>query len=367
MGDTGVLVATKLSRDHEVIGVSTKPGFVSGQELGTRLTRPAEWRRSYTARFEDHRKLAGVKIVHGEAQAVHLSARRLEVRRADGEHTSIEFDGLVIASGTTNGFWRTAEVQSSGDLGKQVEQAARRAAEARSVAVIGGGPSGVNVASQIADAHAGADVRLFHSGKLPLPGYHPRTRARVLRRLLDQGVTVEAEHRAEVPAGATPAPGPGTVAWTTGQAPVHAELVVWAIGNVTPNTSWVPTSLLDDEGFVVVEPTLQVAGHPFVFAIGDVAATDPLRSSARNFGHEIAARNVRACLRNPDAKLRTFAAPEHRWGSILGRQSTGITIFTPRGRAVSVGLRLARRLVSDVLTDRLLYGGVRRGPWDDEG
>ena len=33
MGDTGVLVATRLSRYFNVIGISTKPNLVSGQEL----------------------------------------------------------------------------------------------------------------------------------------------------------------------------------------------------------------------------------------------------------------------------------------------------------------------------------------------
>ena len=37
MGDTGVLVATRLSRYFNVIGISTKPTRVSGQELGKRL------------------------------------------------------------------------------------------------------------------------------------------------------------------------------------------------------------------------------------------------------------------------------------------------------------------------------------------
>ncbi len=38
MGDTGVLVASRLSRHFNVVGVSTKPNLLSGQELGMRLT-----------------------------------------------------------------------------------------------------------------------------------------------------------------------------------------------------------------------------------------------------------------------------------------------------------------------------------------
>jgi phosphoglycerate dehydrogenase-like enzyme len=37
MGDTGVLVASRLNKHFRVIGVSTKTNLVSGQEVGKRL------------------------------------------------------------------------------------------------------------------------------------------------------------------------------------------------------------------------------------------------------------------------------------------------------------------------------------------
>ena len=41
LGDTGLLTAIHLAKDHEVVGVATKPGFLSGQELGQRLAQVA--------------------------------------------------------------------------------------------------------------------------------------------------------------------------------------------------------------------------------------------------------------------------------------------------------------------------------------
>ena len=35
LGDTGVLIATRLARTCDVVGISTRPALVSGQELGT--------------------------------------------------------------------------------------------------------------------------------------------------------------------------------------------------------------------------------------------------------------------------------------------------------------------------------------------
>src|SRR3954447_11248741 len=86
------------------------------------------------------------------------------------------------------------------------------------------------------------------------------------------------------------------VQWSTGRPPASADAVVWAIGRVRPNSDWLPAELLDDDGFVIVNPDLQVPGHPGVFAIGDIAATDPLRTSARNRADNMLARNVRAHL-----------------------------------------------------------------------
>ena len=65
---------------------------------------------------------------------------------------------------------------------------------------------------------------------------------------------------------------------------LSADAVLWAIGRVQPNTDWLPPELLDEQGFVRVTPDLRVPGQQGLFAIGDVAATDPLRSSARNRG-----------------------------------------------------------------------------------
>ena len=46
LGDTGVLTAMKLAKHTDVVGISTKPGLVSGQELGWRLADPDHWARS---------------------------------------------------------------------------------------------------------------------------------------------------------------------------------------------------------------------------------------------------------------------------------------------------------------------------------
>lgn len=113
-------------------------------------------------------------------------------------------------------------------------------------------------------------------------------------------------------------------------------------------------------GFVTVRPTLQVNGHDDVLAVGDVAATDPLRTSARNRGHILLARNIRAHLRG--TPLRDYRSPAHRWGSVLGPQRDGLVVFAPTGRGVRVPAWAHDVLLQRLITRQGIYGGVRKRP-----
>lgn len=111
-------------------------------------------------------------------------------------------------------------------------------------------------------------------------------------------------------------------------------------------------------GFVTVRPTLQVNGHGDVFAVGDVAATDPLRTSARNRGHVLAARNIRAHLGG--TPLREYRSPTYRWGSVLGPQRDGLVVLAPTGRGVRFPARANDVLLERLITRQGIYGGMRR-------
>ena len=62
------------------------------------------------------------------------------------------------------------------------------------VAVVGGGATGVSVADNLA-RRGGATVHLFDSGEQPLPGYHPRARSWIVRRLTEEGADLPGNRR----------------------------------------------------------------------------------------------------------------------------------------------------------------------------
>lgn len=359
LGDSGLLTAIGLAPHLEVVGVSTKPGLLSGQELGLRLTRPERWADDYWVSFDRYRRLDGVRTLHGEAIGLDRHARLLRVRTAEGTVLVERYDVLVLAPGVSNGFWRTPVLQDADAVAAGLAAAHDRFAGADRIVVIGGGAAAVSSAANLALRWPTKSVSLHHPGPRALREHHPRVWRHVRRRLERRGVRLHPGHRAELPVGLDGSQiTRGPVRWRTGQAPTEADAVLWAIGRVRPNTAWLPADLLDEDGFVRATPTLQSPLDPSIFTIGDAAATDPLRCSARNRADRLLTRNIRAHLRG--GRLDTFTPRRSRWGSVLGPQPDGLQVFAPSGHPFRFPAWSVERVLRPWLVERGIYRGLRR-------
>lgn len=359
LGDAGVLAAIRLSRHADVVGISAKPALVSGQELGVRLSRPHDWARDYWIPFDRFRRLDRVRTVQATLTGVDLGARIVFGRGQDGATIAEPYDALVISTGVSNGFWRQPTLQSAAEIGAGLRAAHDRLAAAESVIVVGGGAAAVSSALNMSTTWPDKRIDLYFPGESALQEYHPRTWQRIRAQLSGLGVGVHPGHRAVIGEGfsgdeLTDEP----VRWSTGQPPADADAVLWAVGRVRPNTGWLPPELLDERGFVRVTPDLRVPGQRGVFALGDVAATDPLRSSARNRGDALVARNVLAEFAG--RPLRTYRAPTRRWGSLVGIQPNGLEVFLPSGHAFRFPSWSVERVVMPWFVRWGMYRGVRQ-------
>lgn len=359
LGDAGVLAAIRLCRHADVVGISAKPALVSGQELGVRLSRPHDWARDYWIPFDRFRRLDRVRTVQATLTGVDLGARIVFGRGEDGATITEAYDALVISTGVSNGFWRQPTLQSAAQIGAGLRAAHDRLAAAESVIVVGGGAAAVSSALNMATTWPGKRIDLYFPGESALQEYHPRTWQRLRARLTELGVGVHPGHRAVIDEGfAGDELTDDPVRWSTGQPPADADAVLWAIGRVRPNTGWLPPELLDQRGFVRVTPDLRVPGQRGVFALGDVAASDPLRSSARNRGDALVARNVLAEFAG--RPLRTYRAPTRRWGSLVGIQPNGLEVFLPTGHAFRFRSWSVERVVMPWFVRWGMYRGVRQ-------
>ncbi len=358
LGDSGLLTAIHLTRHFDVVGISNKPGLVSGKELGTRLTRPQDWVRDYWISFDRYRRLDSARTIHGTVTGVDLDQRVVRVTTADDTISDEPFDVLVIATGVTSGFWRPPGLLSTDEVAADLEKQHRRLADAESIAVIGGGASAVGSAVNLAVTWPEKQVDLYFPGERALTHHHPNVWKTLRGRVTDLGVGLHPGHRAVLPDGfAADRITDDSIEWSTGQDPVSADAVLWTIGRVRPNTEWLPEAVLDDSGFVAVEPSLRVPEHPGVFAIGDVAATDPVRNSARNRADRLLARNIRAELAG--RPLRDYRPRRGRWGSVVGVQANGLEVFAPGGQSFRFPAWSIRRVLNGLIVRRGIYRGVR--------
>lgn len=141
--------------------------------------------------------------------------------------------------------------------------------------VVGGGPTGVELAGAIAElAHnalradfrridpTSAQVVLVEALDRLLPSFSPRLAQRAARKLIHLGVTVRTS-------GAVEQVDDGGVV-IAGQR-LAARTVIWAAGvHASPAGDWLDAST-DRAGRVLVDGDLSVPGHPEIFVIGDTA------------------------------------------------------------------------------------------------
>jgi NADH dehydrogenase len=235
------------------------------------------------------RKQANVSVMLADATAVDVASRR--VRLADGH---LDYDILIIATGATHAYFGHDEwaenatglksLRDALQIRQQVlmafEIAEREPDEARRRAwmtfvIVGGGPTGVELAGTLAEVSrqtlardfrrintASARVILVEAGPRVLSAYSEDLSQAARKQLERLGVSVWAGVQVT---------GIDEDGVCIGPERVHARTVVWAAGvagSPLARTLGVP---LDRAGRVLVQPELTLPGHDEVYVIGDLA------------------------------------------------------------------------------------------------
>jgi NADH dehydrogenase len=238
------------------------------------------------------RRQENAEVILGEAATIDVPGRRVLLR--DG---IVPYDFLVIATGATHAYFGHPEwekdapglksLEDAVDIRRRVllayEAAEREDDPARreewlTFVVVGGGPTGVELAGALAEIarhdlpedfrridSRTARVVLVEAGPRILPAYAPELAEKAAARLRRMGCEVL------VGTPVTAVDAEGVVA---GGRRIRSRCVIWAAG-VAPSP--IASSLgvpLDRVGRVKVEPDLSIPGAPEVFVIGDLAAVE---------------------------------------------------------------------------------------------
>jgi NADH:ubiquinone reductase (H+-translocating) len=245
-----------------------------------------------------------VRVVLGEVTGFDLAARRVRVDgiAPDDAPLDLPYDSLIVAGGSSYSYfghdeWRpfapdVKSLESALEVRRRILSAFeaaeyephhdRRAAWLTFV-VVGAGPTGVELAGQIAeiardtlrrdfrtiDTRA-ARVLLVEMADRVLTSFPPRLSQRAARALEHLGVTpVTGRKVVDITAGSV------TLASDSGpQEQVPARTVVWAAGVVASELAGLLAAesgaAVDKAGRVGVGPDLTLPGHPEVIAFGDM-------------------------------------------------------------------------------------------------
>jgi NADH dehydrogenase FAD-containing subunit len=217
-----------------------------------------------------------VRHVHGRATAIDLRARRVAVAAGDGA-VHLPWDTLVLATGSTAdtdavpGVRAHAHSLADPDAALRLRAALGATPAGGVVAVVGGGMTGIEAATELAEARPDLTVRMLTSGRLG--GWLSEAGRAHLERAFRR-LRIDVVEDASVTAVE-----PGRLALRSG-AHEHFDLAVWC-GGFAP-TALARTAGLDTDarGAVVVDATLRSVSHPDVLAIGDAAAPPPQRNGA---------------------------------------------------------------------------------------
>ncbi|CAK9782267.1 FAD/NAD(P)-binding domain-containing protein [Cutaneotrichosporon oleaginosum] len=213
-------------------------------------------------------------VVRAKVLAVHPD--RVVLDRPWQGSGELQFDYLVIATGTRLSAPGTMEVEEKGPSVEYLKRFQSQVQAASSVLIIGGGAVGVQMATDVKELYPAKKVTVVQSRDRVMPKFHPQFHALIAERFAELGVELITGSRVVLPKDGFPSDGSTFGVKLQDGRELQTQLVILATGQ-TPNNELVatlPGELINpDNGFIRVNPTLQLPGYPHIFAVGDIADT----------------------------------------------------------------------------------------------
>ncbi|MEV0112377.1 FAD-dependent oxidoreductase [Streptomyces sp. NPDC050844] len=212
---------------------------------------------------------AGVEFVQGTAAGIDTTGRTVAVRTPEGA-AELPYDNLVYAIGSSTdtsavpGADEHAETLNSPAAAHHfATRLARLAADGGTLAVCGGGLTGIEAATEIAESHPGLRVTLISRGE---PGTMMGRKARAhLHAAFERlGITLRT-------GSAITKVLPDGIELADGRH-IASDACLWTTGVRVPALAADSGIAVDGRGLILVDATLRSTSHPEIHAIGDAAA-----------------------------------------------------------------------------------------------
>jgi NADH dehydrogenase len=289
------------------------------------------------------RKQHNVTVLMGEVSRIDAEARRVHL---DGR--SIDYDYLLVASGATHAYFGHDEwarfapglknLDDAFVIRRRILEAFERAESTNdsaerdaclTFAVVGGGPTGVELAGTLAEIARHTLANEFRhidsrKARVLLVEAGPRVLAAFTEALSEKARAQLVRLGVEVHTGA-PVTEIGAGFMVFGGQRIAAHTILWAAGVAASSLGRQLGAEVDRAGRVRVQPDLSIAAHPEIFVAGDLAS---LQQDGKPVpGVAPAAKQMGACVaRNILARIagRSTKPFDYKdWGALatIGRHS----------------------------------------------
>ncbi|MFI1918646.1 NAD(P)/FAD-dependent oxidoreductase [Nocardia sp. NPDC020380] len=265
-GYTGMLTAVRLARRTR------------NQDVHITLVNPSN---RFTERLRMHQVAAGQELGHFDipatmagagvefhcAAATAIDPENRTVTLGDGD--ILTYDTLVYAlgsatdtgrvAGATQHAWTLNDPRAAHRFSQRLTEIATAGG---TVTVVGGGLTGIEAATEVAESHPGLNVTLISAQE---PGWMMGDKARAhLNKAFDRlGITRKIGVKVAKVL-------PDAVRLGTGEL-VPADLTLWTTGVKVPQLAAESGIEVDARGMIVTDPTLRSVSHPEILAVGDAA------------------------------------------------------------------------------------------------
>ncbi|KAK8250774.1 hypothetical protein HDK77DRAFT_439297 [Phyllosticta capitalensis] len=222
-------------------------------------------------------------FIIGTVKSWDTGARSVTLDTAGGQQQVLPYHALVVATGTRTPTPLLSLHGTSEETKAELSRMRTALNSAQTVLIAGGGPAGVEIAGEVGELLNGspgwfgsgpktkkATITVVTADSKLLPALRPALAAKAETFLSRVGVDVKKNVR--VDSAAPAADGKTTVTLSNGET-LTVDVYIAATG-VKPNTSFAPSHLLNDRGYLTANgQTLRVDGAgPRVYALGDVAS-----------------------------------------------------------------------------------------------
>lgn len=214
------------------------------------------------------------EFIHGTASGLDPETKTVIITTAAGE-TKQTYDVLVLATGTrTTGDlpWKASlkGYQATKDILDKYRDLVQ---SADSIVLGGGGPTGVEAAGEIGFEYGKTkDITLITAGPELCDDCLPVNISKVAEKEL-QKLHVKITKGVKITSSTLNAEGKTELTLSNGETKT-VDLYLPTTG-LLPNSEYIPKSLLDDKGYVIVDEFLRVKGIENAWAVGDVSNIDP--------------------------------------------------------------------------------------------